>query len=691
MIKSLSNITDISVIDQNGANDILTFSKIEFDGNALGSGGFGSVHTVQSVDGISKSEFVLKIFTDEEHKQHAYDVIKLLHEKIKKRQSISKTPVYHDIPELLGLPFIVFKGYDNISEKHCVAFLMYNLEKLSYEDYGSDKSELTEYKSLSIPDKLYLAYQLTKTIEFLHQIEFIHADLSENSLWFNSKRVQLSIIDYDSGYHFDLQGKPTTVGKVGHWIGSTFRNIIGQKKDSSDLSTLDRLYEEYWVLANATFEVIFGVMPFFFLSDTDDNTKQEYLRQFEWPNIDHSSSLFNKANQEQHQAIISIIEQFDNAGASELIDAFKTVFNKGYKNETKRLTSKEWKKLLLKINMNLKNSPVINFFKANKNSISRRGEKVKVSFSNLRYNAIYVNNKLVPFESEEYTLSLKDSSELTLKIVNDFETVTEEIYIAAIKKTPEFKFLRASKLVRDSLDPITLNWEVKNAKKVSIKLIEKKFKSKDSISVEPLSKETYEIKAIGYFDQITSKSITIDVVYPEIKSFISEINLNEGIDNIDLSWNTINTEKVEITPTIGVVDSEGLIHVSIQEITVFKIIAKGLFSEVTKEIIAKPFPVPIIKSVFVEIPTIKIENTFDSSQLAVPADLLKSSEFNMDIDLNNPLIIPKISEKLRDNSLPKFQLNNEYLERYSTQENSLREVFDNVKKTIRTKLKIYDN
>ena len=132
MIKSLSNITDISVIDQNESNDILTFSRIEFDDNALGSGGFGSVHSVQSIDGISKSEFVLKIFTDEEHKQHAYDVIMLLHQKLKKRQSKSKTPVYHDIPELLGLPFLVFKGYDNISEKHCVAFLMYNLEKLSY-------------------------------------------------------------------------------------------------------------------------------------------------------------------------------------------------------------------------------------------------------------------------------------------------------------------------------------------------------------------------------------------------------------------------------------------------------------------------------------------------------------------------------------------------------------------------------
>src|SRR5690554_2874848 len=236
MIRSLSNITDISVIDQNGSNDILTFSKIEFNDSPLGSGGFGSVHTVQSIDGVSKSEFVLKIFTDEENKQHAYDVIRLLHDKIKRRQQKTKIPIYHDKPELIGLPFLVFKGYDNISEKHCVAFLMYNLEKLSYEDYGSDNAELTEYKSLSIPDKLYLAYQLSKAVDFLHQIEFINADLAEDSLWFNAHRVQLAIIDYDSGYHFDSQDKPTTIGKLSHWAAKGFRNIFGQAKKDADIT-----------------------------------------------------------------------------------------------------------------------------------------------------------------------------------------------------------------------------------------------------------------------------------------------------------------------------------------------------------------------------------------------------------------------------------------------------------------------
>lgn len=686
MIKSLSNITDISVIDQNGPNDILNFSKIEFDDNALGSGGFGSVHTVQSIDGISKSEFVLKIFTDEEHKQHAYDVIKLLHQKLKKRQSKSKTPVYHDIPELLGLPFLVFKGYDNISEKHCVAFLMYNLEKLSYEDYGSDKAELTEYKSLSISDKLYLAYQLTKTIEFLHQIEFIHADLSENSLWFNSKRVQLSIIDYDSGYHFDLQGKPTTVGKVGHWIGSTFRNIIGQKKDSSALSTLDRLYEEYWVLANATFEVIFGVMPFFFLSDTDDNTKQEYLGKFEWPNIDHSSPLFNKANSQQHQAIISFMEQLENAGAAELISAFKTVFNKGYKTETKRLTSKEWKNLLLNLNESLENNPLIKNYSSNKTSINQKNEEVTFSFDVQKYNAVYINDKLVPINQSLITLPLQDSAKVVLKTINDFEVIEDFIEIKAIKTEPKISLFEASTQLRKTKSPVELSWLVISAKEVSISGLTDSFSNQGSTNVEPESKTTYILTAIGFFDEKITKKITIDVIAPIIKAFTWEINLNEGIDNVDLLWKTAEAQSVEIIPNVTESSPNGLAHVPINKETVFKLIAKGLFSSVEKEITAHPFPVPIVKQIFAEAPKIEINTNIDFSESNLPKELFSANniQFSNSVHFDNLAI--NSTELESSLEFPKFENENALINKFSKEKITLSDVYSSVLDKIHKRL-----
>lgn len=687
MIKSLSNITDISVVDQNGENDILTFSKIEFDDNPIGSGGFGSVHTVQSIDGISKSEFVLKIFTHDEHKIHAYSVIKLLHHKLKKHQSISKTPIYHDIPELFGLPFLAFKGYDNIEEKNCVAFLMYNLEKLGYEDYGSDQSELTEYKSLSIPDKIYLAYQLTKTIEFLHQIQFIHADLSENSLWFNSSRLQLSIIDYDSGYHFDLQGKPSTVGKAGQWIGRTFRNIIGQKKDSSDLSTLDRLYEEYWVLANATFEVIFGVMPFFFLLDADDKTKSKYLENFDWPNIDNSSKLFNKANSQQHQAIISFIEQLENAGASELISAFKTVFNKGYKKETKRLTSKEWKILLRDLNQELESNPLIKNFRSNKTSISQKNEDVVFSFDAKKYNAVYLNDKLVPLNQNSITETIQDSSKIILRTINDFQIIEEVIQIEANKIDPQFNELKIAKQIRDTEEPVLVNWNVENAKEVIFSNDEDRLPVKFFMNVKPTEKTTYKIKAIGYFDQVVEKEVTIDVIKPQINFFDWEVNLNEGLDNVDLSWETENVQKVTITPNIGEVKLNGKKHVGIDGKTEFTLLAKGIFGTVVEHTIkAQPFPVPIVKQIFTEAPEISISANIEFNENIIPQGLINLGNVNFtnQIQFNN--IEVNTDEVNLSLKIPDFETDN-LLEKNLTKEKfTLTDIYNSLLKKVYKKL-----
>ncbi len=687
MIKSLSNITDISVIDQNGSNDILTFSKIEFDDKALGSGGFGSVHNVQSIDGNSKSEFVLKIFTNEDKNQHAYDVIKILHDKLKKRQQKTGLPIYHDNPVLLGLPFLVFKGYENISEKHCVAFLMYNLKKLNYEDYGSDRANLDEYKSLSIPDKLYLAYQLTNTIDFLHQIEFIHADLAEDSLWFNSKHIQLTLIDYDSGYHFDSQDKPTTIGKVGHWLSGKWRNIIGQKKDITNLTTLDRLYEDYWQIACATFEVTFGLMPFFFLHDEEDTTKQEYLSNYQWPNIDHNSPLFNKANLQQYKAIISFIEKLENAGAVELISAFKTVFNKGYKNETKRPTSTEWKNLLLNLNLSLENNPLIKNYSSNKSSINKKDEKVVFSFDVQKYNAIYLNDRLVPINLNSITLPLQDSSKIVLKAINDFEVVDEFIEIKAIKVDPEIIEFKASTELRKDLNAVKLSWKTKNTSFVTITNIDQqKQKSEGTIEVYPKDKTTYHIKAIGYFGEELENSLIIDTIKPEILSFGYEVNLNEGIDNIDLHWETKNSTKVMITPKVGEVVLNGISHVKISDKTEFILIAEGLFGKKEKMIEAHPFPIPIVKQIFVDTPKIELntEINYAKTELNNEDISLSNIEFNNNIFFNYDYTEPILLKN--EMNTPEFTNKNALFEKFESDKFTFSDIYQLILKKIYTKL-----
>lgn len=685
MIKSLSNITEISVIDQNGSNDILTFSKIEFDDNPLGSGAFGSVHTVQSIDGISKPEFVLKILTKE--KQHAYDVIKLLHQKLKKRQSKSKTPPFHDTPELLGLPFLVFKGYDIIEEQECVAFLMYNLEKLSYEDFGSDVSLSDDYKNLSIPNKLFLAYQLSKTIDILHNIEFIHSDISENSIWFNSKRIQLAIIDYDGGYHFDSQDKPSTLGKL--WQGTTgfFKKVITGEIETEKVTSNDRLFEEYFWLAHHVFEIISGVSPYFFLSDADDNTKSKYLENFDWPNIDHSSHLFNIANSQQHHAIISFIEQLENAGASELISAFKTVFNKGYKNETKRLTSKEWRNLLSDLNQEMESNPLINNYSSNKTSINQKGEEVVFSFEVKKYNAIYLNDKLVPLSHNSISQTLEDSSKIVLRTINDFEVVEEVIQIEANKVAPQFNELQIGKDIRDTEEPVLINWKVENAKEVIFSNDQNKLPVKFFMNVKPTEKTTYKIKAIGYFDQVVEKEVTIDVIKPQINFFDWEVNLNEGLDNVDLSWETENAGKVTITPSLGEVKLSGKKHIGLDGKTEFTLQAKGIFGKlVEKSLKAQPFPLPVVKQIFAEAPEISISTKFEINENIIPKDILKVGEINISNNINfNNINID--SERLKSSiNIPDFQTSNLLEKNINIEKTTLSDLYNSLLKKVYKKL-----
>src|SRR5690606_1796389 len=109
------------------------------------------------------------------------------------------------------------------------------------------------------------------------------------------------------------------------------------------------------------------------------------------------------------------------------------------------------------------------------------------------------------------------------------------------------------------------------------------FSNQDSTDVAPVSKTIYTLTAIGFFDEKITKELTVDVIAPIIKAFTWEVNLNEGIDNIDLLWETAEAQSVEITPNVKESSANGLAHVPISKETTFKLIAKGLFSTVEKE------------------------------------------------------------------------------------------------------------
>lgn len=687
MIKTLTNIRDISVIDQNEKQNLYSLFELSFDENEVGSGGFGTVHKVHSLDGRPSEDYLLKIFTNDEKKEHAYEVIKLLHQKLKQRQNKTGLPAFHDYPELLGLPFMAFKAYDKISEQVHYAFLMYDLTKLGFEFFGNDDLKSDTYTNLELEDKFYLAYQLAKVIDFLHEINFIHSDINEHSIFIHPERIQLAIIDFDSGYHFDSQDKPSTFGKISHWISGRLRKKLSGNKDSETTTLEDRIREENWLVANGLFHILFGLIPYFFLNDAEDQTKKNYLMESKWPNALPNSNLLNQNSIPILQNFTHILDQLENSGAEKLVKGFKKTFNEGYERERKRPGPGEWKTWLFDLNRELENQPILEKYYADKEYILKKNEEVEFTWEATKFKSIFLDGKLCDLNQLTGRIQLKDSTAINLTIKNDFGEINQIIKVKAKKKKPKIIEFSASTEKRYDLSPVELFWKTKDTSKVLITSINQPLKPIGSVEVNPTQKTVYAIKAFGLFDQEIVKEIEIDVVQPKILKFQYEINLDKGINNVDILWQTENAVNVTLNPKIGKVPKNGLEHVKIKKGSEFTLSVSGHFDKTEATIEAFPFPAPVIEQLLVETPKIELQSILTNNLIEFPfsnlelnkieySNIIHFDKENLDQGFLNEELIP-----------PTFEKENSLLDKYSEEDLSFGEIYKQIKNKIYSKLK----
>lgn len=645
MIRTIINIKDLSSLQVNKQINYNSITSIDFDDTELGSGGFGKVYNLLSIDGITLNHFVIKIFLDKETEKHGYDTIKKLHQKLKKSELETSINAYTEYPELLGLPFLAFRGFDEIEEVEVTAFVMLNLNSLGFYDYGADGTDNQAYRDLAIQDKIFISHQLAIAIRFLHNIKFIHSDLKEAALWYNPEKKQLAIIDFDSGYHFDSQSKPSTFGAISQWMPPGLKTIFSSKKDRS---VKESLSDEYWILSSALFELMFNVMPYFFLKDSEDSTKLKYLKRNRWPNIDKDSDLFLKENVQQYDLLLNTIENLKEVGLSELFDKFSTVFNAGFKNSSKRISPKEWDDFLTELNELLGNSPVITKFDSDKTKISEKGEKVIISFKTDKARVVAIDGKFLnPILEQTIPIACNNrENEICIEALNKSSKDSVSLIIRAKERTPKILDFSVSSMVRNTEDPLLLSWQTQDIKEITITNVTEKLNANGSIEIRPKSKTVYSLKAIGYFEEELEKQIIVDVIRPRIKRFDWEINLNEGIDNIDLIWDTDETIEVNIQPRIGLNATSGLEHISIKEETVFTLTAIGLFETTTQKITAHPFPAPIIKQLFIDTPELKLDSTIKTVDLKSFKGLnIALSNINEGVQFLDTLELPKFEKE----------------------------------------------
>lgn len=651
MIRSLLNFADISCIDLVGSeSDLLPLLSINYFETEIGSGGFGAVFKIESINGIQTSKYVLKVLANTDAKDHAYETISLLHTKIKKALINEEGTVYNKYPELLGLPFLVCKAYDEIQEKEVIAFIIHNLNENNYKDFGSDSFDKSKYMQVEIPDRIYYAFQFIKTIKFLNELNFLHSDISENSIWINNTICKIALIDYDSGFHIDTQKKPTTLGKIGHWIGSNYSKIFAKEINAEKLTIGERIDEENWVISNAVFELIFGVSPFFFLLDSEEKTKANYLKKHTWPEIDVEYKMFNQTNLIAYKSILDFYNLLKENGFEKLINAFDKVFNAGYKNPNKRVKVAEWYEILFEIGEGLNLIPKILEFKSDKKTVNSSDEEVTFNWTQSKGYKTYINDILI--NGLNYKVSFSDSINVTLRVINEFGESYKELSIEANKITPTINFFKSDTIERLDLTPVIISWNTKDSKVVKISGISNPLQTSGTHEIDPQENKIITLTAIGNFDEEVNAEIEIKVCCPEIVDFRYEINIEKGIDNIDLYWETKNTNQVHISPRVGVMERNGGTSIRILDKTEFTLSAVGFFATVEMIIETQPFPIPIIKGILVPTPILDIDFIIP----IMPIDEINLINTNIGyinvIELNS--LIPdfhKLEEKIEQHSL----------------------------------------
>ncbi len=574
-------------------------TEIDLEEQPLNQGGFGALYRILTIDGRSVQGALAKVMFNEQHGEHAYETLRQLHDKLRGRFHDGLTNEY---PELLGMPFLLFRAVNDADEP-VVAMALCDLGALGFADMGSDGWDAAAYFRNTGPlEKLHLAYQFARTVDLLHDIGFLHADLKDKSIFLHTSQPQLALIDFDSGFHPDTQGAASTLGALGQWASAKLRGWIKGKQSPGQLSVEERQDEERWALASGVFELLSGVAPFFFLKDADDASIAQYLKEHKWPAVDPTSALVNPANLSYHEALILLLQELEEAGGKDLVAALKRTFNRGYYKPSARPKPDEWKALLGSLCKEHIGGPVISEFQGDRTSIRSKGEAVTLKWNAHQHRTLLLDGRPLAFGASAIELTPSDTTTFTLQAISDFGKMEATFKVEAIKVPPTILGFKASKPMRDTLDPVILEWSTSDAVEIRILPVGSTVELNGTIEVMPETPTTYELQAFGGFGQLAVASVQVDVSSPVIEAFDWEVNLLEGIDNVDLIWRTRNTVEVAIEGQPGFHPALGVLHVPIRQGTPFTLQAKGLFSTTSASLKAYPFPVPVIEQMAMDFP-----------------------------------------------------------------------------------------
>ena len=404
-VKTFKSSKLLSVFD-----NVKTF---ELDDKAFDSGAFGEVYFCQSLNGKQiNTPQVIKILIDDGSgsARAGIKTIQNLQEKIISQNQALKASAQkpiEQIPCLFALPQLSFEG--SLNGKTVYGYSQNRVDTsqfILFKDFFDEpdfykKKKIREgLQKLPIADRLKLGYDLAEGFQGLRDMAYIHADLNPKNLFIRFNPPELILIDYDSGVVVNNQeDKADTFGQMGGWIAPEIQSQLLQ--NNRGLIKVD-LNTDTWAVAVAIHYLLFLFHPLDFLKVRGKNEIKAYFDKKQWPEFDVKDKNFRTE-------LIDIYNKYSQYiktnMPSNVLKGLKVTINEGYFNPGRRVTYRQWLKILSSTQ-----STTNNIVKQGAEIISFYSEKIKINLGE-KINLIWEvkDAVILKINGKEYPISQKSA------------------------------------------------------------------------------------------------------------------------------------------------------------------------------------------------------------------------------------------------------------------------------------------
>lgn len=510
----------------------------------------------------------------------------------------------------LNLPY--FCSFTYVDEGIVVEGKKYPTTRMKWIDGKNLKEYICIHKNDKNKLKI-LADNFVKMITMLHKCHISHGDLQHGNILVDDND-NLFLIDYDSVYVPELQGEADIIkGLKGYQHPKRGDNLLANEK----VDYFSELIIYLSILA-----------------------------------IAEKSSLVEKYQVEDSEQLLFSFEDFKDLENSQVyVDLmqlgglFPILFKilSDYLNEDDICNLEPFTTLVDKY----AKEPKIKSFRAPSDCFVI-GQSYKLTWEVNDASRVYLNGKIVPATMREYKvhpLNIGNES-YELKVENGLKTAVAQLSVNVVENVRIEVGLSLKKLRKRKMQASLLQWDVQNAKKVTLETTDgdsELIPLNGEKKCSPNISTTYNIKAIA-LDGITevSKSVSIGVFAESEVIFKADKTFTFKEVPVTLSWNVKNAKSVslenETVPLVG----KKVVTTDKEKCYVLEV--EDEFGTKQVPLTIKTIPLPQIKTVLLPLPklekTVQVQHNIPAPKVELNIQMQELSADMQGVNVNlNPAAI----------------------------------------------------